>query len=361
MTPTRLILAALVTLGSITLASAQTEPAPAAPAPAQNTAEPAPAAAQAPAQAPAAAAEAPSPGPMPLQPGTATAPAPEVVPVAPAAPAVAQTPPAAAAEADPASAGDAGPTRRAVVARTPRSLVIGISDNAPPFSSLSRLGVRSGFDVDVAFAICLRIDADCRLLPLQSADMPAALKDKRVDFIAASSGGMDRFAEVATFTDPYVSLVARYVVPRETSKDLEGEEDAVFSAVVDTIYAQYLEEIHKRPGAVRLYDRATEMWIDLALGRIDAALATAVTARKEFLGTPMGEGFRLATLPVKDPSIGAREAGFAVRSADTELRSDLNTAIADYLASPDYKETLARHLGGGLADAPQPRKTATGG
>ncbi|WMS42691.1 transporter substrate-binding domain-containing protein [Acuticoccus sp. MNP-M23] len=389
MTPFRVCLAAtLLTLLPAGMAAAQSPETPGAASgsmplrPAASAPATAPTAEQGAAQAPApeaaGQAEAPqvSSGPMQLRPNVeadaAVPPASEDAAAAKRLPAAPSEPPATtAAPAVPPATADAAapevapvnaaPAGEAAPPRERRSLLVGISDNAPPFSTTSRFGVRGGFDVEVTLAICLRLEADCRLVPLVPSEMSAALKDRRVDLIIASSGGMDRVADVAAFSVPYVSLVALYVVPRETTKDLETEESTRYAAVTDTIYAQYLTEIHKRPGAVRLYDQASEMWIDLALGRIDAALATAVTARKDFLSTPMGEQFRLSTVPVKDPSVGAREAAFAVRRNDTTLKNDLDVALKDYLASTEYKETLLRHLGGGLANPPQPAPAATGG
>ncbi|MEM8741543.1 MAG: transporter substrate-binding domain-containing protein, partial [Pseudomonadota bacterium] len=245
----------------------------------------------------------------------------------------------------------------ATTAPAPEILHVGLLGDAAPFSSTGRFGARTGFDVDLTLAICEQMGVQCRLITLAPTDLSAALRERRVDMVVASDSRSEQLAEVAALSIPYLSLQARFVVPAEPTADQEGEKEKegqrdIYGAVFNTPYAAYLLESHPKPGAVILYGTAEEMWIDLALGRITAALATAVTAQKEFLGTPMGKDFRLSSEAITGADVTARDASVAVRQGDDTLLEDVNAALALHMDNPRYAQTLSQELGNGLAQAP---------
>lgn len=336
-------------------ADASATTAPAGP----TSADTADADAAAPAAPPAAAAEAASPtadaAPQEAQaPATPPASTSQVTPggsdaAAPTAPAAAQAPPPAAATAAGETA-DVPPGERV----PPRPLTIGLLDDAPPFSSAARYGVRAGFDVDLAYGVCGRLERRCRFLPMERSELTQALRDRRIDAVIASDGRSETFDAIADFTEPYLSLAARFVVPRGTASDLESENATAYGAVIGTPHAQYLQTTYKDPSSVALYASSEEMWIDLALGRLEGALATAVTARLEFLDTPLGGPFRFATGTLAEANVRANNAAIAVRKGDAALLQQLNAALNDYMGSADYNDALNRHLTGGLAIRPTP-------
>ncbi|MEM8662901.1 MAG: transporter substrate-binding domain-containing protein [Pseudomonadota bacterium] len=234
----------------------------------------------------------------------------------------------------------------------PRSLVVGVASDTPPFSGTSRFGVRVGFDVDVALAVCTRMNARCRLLPLPADEMASSLRERRVDLLVASDGRIGELGDTVGLSNPYVSLAARYLVRRGKTVDFQSGETR-FGAIVDTPYARFLTEAHT-PAAVTLYDRADEMWIDLSLDRLDTVLSTAVSARNEFLATALGEEFQINPRPVEDPAVAARDASIVVRQTEASLLAGIDEALAELLASAEYDEILTRHLAGGLAHKPIP-------
>lgn len=233
-----------------------------------------------------------------------------------------------------------------------RTLRIGIAEASPPFSTAARFGTRRGFDVDVINAVCARLAARCKLEPLSRTAMADALRDRRIDAVIASDGAVESSSEFVATTKPYVSLAARYVLAKGHQSDLETEPDLPYGAVLDTVYADYLTKTYPKPGSVVLYDTAEEMWIDLSLGRLRGVLSTAVTARTEFLDTPLGKDYRLSAAALDDPSVRTRDVGILVRKDEDDVREAFDVALTDFLASQDYLEVLERHLNGGLAEAP---------
>jgi len=361
-------LAALLAAGPV---AAQDASSPGQPAP-DNTSQPAaatpPAATRAPAEtptpagtpAPVAAQAQGAPDASASQPSTASdAPASAAVPgtadapvTTPSTPAATQTPDRTAAPAQAAPAGEGEAAAPAPEEADVRPVAVGLLLDTPPFSASERYGLRVGFDVDLAYGLCARIERTCRIATMDRDALLKGLHDRRIDLVIASDGRSDRIDSFANYSIPYLSLAARFVVPRHNASDAESASNRPYGAVVGTPYAQYLAETYKAPGAVALYASTEEMWIDLALGRLQGALAMAVTARMEFLSTPLGSDFRFSSDAISDESVRTHSARVAVRKGDTALLEAVNAALGDYLGSPEYSEALTRHLSGGLAFAP---------
>lgn len=230
-------------------------------------------------------------------------------------------------------------------------LDVAVLADAPPFSAVGRFGARIGFDVDIANALCARLDARCRLVPMAAEDILAALTDRRVTLAVAAPALNDAGQDGIVFTRPYVRLGVRFVTPREDNR-VEPERSAIYGALAGSAQADYLAKTSPDRGAPRLYPSQEEMWIDLALRRLDGVLVPAILARREFLATPIGAGFRFAPAADATDEVLARPGVIALRSGDPALRRELDDAIADLLASPEYGEILRRSLDADLASAP---------
>lgn len=275
------------------------------------------------------------------------------------------------------AAGAAGPAG----AVPERRLTIAVLDDAPPFSSAMPFGSRTGFDVDLAHALCARVGARCTLLPLRPEDLLPALADRRVDAAVASPLLTARGGAPVEFTDAYLSLSVRAVTRREEgagrpvaahpaaartageggAEDGQGERTDGAPAPAASATPRRLAALAGSPeaehlrtnvaGAVALYSEPEEMWIDLALGRLEAVVVPAVIARGELLSTPLGRPFRFAPAgsAVAAPP---RTAAIAVRAGEATLLQELDGALDEILADPLFDEMLERHLPPDLAGRP---------
>ncbi|XWN29524.1 MAG: transporter substrate-binding domain-containing protein [Devosia sp.] len=233
-----------------------------------------------------------------------------------------------------------------------RILNVGILDEAPPFSMVNRFGIRAGLDVDVARGLCNIMGVVCEQVPLDAVEMVPALRDRRIDIVVAALPTTEQFDEFVDFSDPYVRTPVRFVVARDAAGDLEAQGPAVFGALASTAQAQYLTETYGKTSTVRLYATTDEMWIDLALERLDSVLAPAIAAREEFLSQSIGQAFDFSTQAVSDPKVVSKGASIAVREGDTNLLASINEALAKLTADPDYEQMLSRHIPNGLAMPP---------
>ncbi len=226
---------------------------------------------------------------------------------------------------------------------------VAILDDAPPFSFTGRFRVRTGFDVDLANALCRTLKARCEVTPMAAEDLVQALVDRRVAFAVATPAITSQPAVPVSFSAPYLSLSVRFVTPATLRRDVE-DDDARYGALIGTSQAAYLRRTYTQPQAVHLYPNADGMWIDLALGRLDGVLAPAITARREFLATPIGSTFQFAPAAAEGENILARAASIGIRAQDPDLVATINAALAEVKASGEFAEILARHLDRDLVD-----------
>ena len=180
-------------------------------------------------------------------------------------------------------------------------------------------------------------------------DMVQALIDRRVAFAVGTSAITAQPNAPVAFSKPYLSLSVRFVTPGRPHRDVE-DDDAQYGAISGTAQAAYLRRTYTSPGAVRLYSNADGMWIDLALGRLDGVLVPAITARREFLSTPIGETFKFAPAASDGETNLARTAAIGVRAQDPALVDKINAALDTLRASGEFGDILARHLDRDLVD-----------
>lgn len=226
-------------------------------------------------------------------------------------------------------------------------LRVGISaEPYPPLTYKSSSGDWSGFEVELAHALCAAMDEECVITPTGWGGIIPSLNSGKIDMIMNSMSITEERSKVINFTDPYYHTTQGYVGAK--SLDFSSEDDLAGKTLAvqgSTIQASYIREKHKDSGAkVRIYDQYIQMIRDLQAGRIDLFLADQVGSL-EFLDSKDGSGFEnKATAP--DHPIFDGGVGIGLRKDDEELRAKLNDAIKDVLEDGTCGKLADEFLGG---------------
>jgi len=220
-----------------------------------------------------------------------------------------------------------------------KKLRLGVEGAYPPFSELGPDGKLKGWEIDIANALCKEMKADCTLVQLSFDGMIPALQSRKIDAVIASMSITEERKRAVDFSDRYYKTPARFVVKNGVKLDispagLKGKRIGVQRA---TIYDRFLADQFKDVQVVR-YGKQDEVYLDLASGRIDAALQDVVAAQEGFLKTPQGKNFGFVGPSYEDPKYFGEGAGAALRKGDTALREDFNRAIAAIRANGVYKK-----------------------
>ena len=222
---------------------------------------------------------------------------------------------------------------------------IGVEGAYPPFSEVGSDGKLKGFDIDMAFALCAEMKAECVLVQQEWDGMIPALQAKKFDAIIASMAITEERKKVVAFTDKYYNTPPWVVGKGALAKDvspaaLKGKKIGVQRT---SVHDRYATQYYKDSEIVR-YAKQDDVFLDLAAGRLDATVCDSVAADRGFLRTPAGKGFVHLGNPVDDPAIFGTGSGIAVRKADTALQQKFNAAIAAVRANGTFKKVQDKYF-----------------
>lgn len=214
----------------------------------------------------------------------------------------------------------------------------------PPFNGLAADGSLNGFDIDIGNALCEEMKAKCTWVKQDWDGMIPALLARKFDAIVASmSITAERKAKV-DFTDKYyASPLALFAKAGSTVKPdaagLKGKKVGVQRGVVaDNFATKYWE---KQGVKIVRYAKQDEAYSDLKAGRLDAVYADYLEAMGGFIDTPAGKGYAMAGermfgKTAEEKAVIGEGIGIALRKKDTDLKAQMNKALAALRANGKY-------------------------
>lgn len=218
-------------------------------------------------------------------------------------------------------------------------IIIGTEGAYPPFNSLESDGTLTGFDIEVARALCEEMTVTCEFVTNDWDGMIPALQSKKFDAIIASMSITPERLEQVDFSKKYYNTPPAIAVPKDsdiTEATPEALAGKALGAQGSTTHANYAEK-HMAESDLKLYPTADEYKLDIENGRIDAVIDDIVVL-SEWVKSDAGACCKvLGALPV-DEEINGQGAGIAVRKGETELADRFSAAIVAIRESGKYKE-----------------------
>ena len=215
------------------------------------------------------------------------------------------------------------------------TLRIGTEGTYPPFNYFNDKGELTGFDTDIALALCAEMKVECKFVPNDWQTIIDGLEAGRYDVIIASMSITEERRQRVLFTNKYYSNALRFIAPRAKAQntlpptDLRGQR---LGAQEGSIAAAYLKQHYMQASVIRLYDNQEEVFNELLIGHLDLVLADALPAF-DWLQTRDGQCCAFASPPI----YGDEGIGMAVRKDDPALRDRLNAALEAILANGTYE------------------------
>lgn len=222
------------------------------------------------------------------------------------------------------------------------TLRIGTEGAYPPFNYVDAGGELRGFDIDIARALCERMEVACTFVAQDWDGIIPGLLADRYDAIVASMSITEERAQVVDFTDRYYSNALVFVADEAAGIEAVEPEDLagmVLGAQSATVSASFLEDNY-RQSTIRLYPTQEEAYRDLATGRLDAVLADFGVTYEWLEEAPEAACCAFVGDSVYDDD----EIGIAVRKGETELVEAINRALAEIRADGTYDEINARYF-----------------
>ena len=223
---------------------------------------------------------------------------------------------------------------------------IGTEGAYPPFNFKDADGTLKGFDVDIAKALCAKMEVTCEFVTQDWDGIIPALQANKYDAIIASMSITDERKKQVDFTDKYYNTPPAIVVAADSDLVIENGDTSplagkTIGAQSSTTHANYAEQ--KIEGAtVKLYPTPAEAQADLEAGRIDAIIDDVVVG-DEYVKKSGGKA-KLAGTLTPDPVINGAGAGIAIRKGETELRDKFNAAIKAIREDGTYEKVQSDYF-----------------
>ncbi|MGF1639961.1 MAG: ABC transporter substrate-binding protein [Rhodospirillales bacterium] len=216
---------------------------------------------------------------------------------------------------------------------------IGTEGAYPPFNQIDAAGNVIGFDVDIALALCEKMQAECTIVTQDWDGIIPGLLAKKYDAIVASMSITEERKKAVAFTDHYWSNSLRFVARRDSGFDPGALKGRTIGAQRATISGGYLEDNLKGVVGIKLYDTQENAYLDLAAGRLDAVLADMLVSY-EWLRSDAGQAFEF-----KGDAIAIDDKiGIALRKDDAALVARFNAALAAIRADGTYDRINAKYF-----------------
>lgn len=219
----------------------------------------------------------------------------------------------------------------------------GMEATYPPFEFMNENNELTGFDVDLANAICAELKAQCEFMNQPFDSLIPGLKFRRFDAIIS---GMDitpdRLKQV-NFTHPYIENSAVFVAPESGVSSIEQLKGKVVGVQNGSTHQAYLiDKLEKQGVSLRPYGSYQNAMLDMTNGRLDAVFADTAVAR-EWVNTQAKGKYTFVGEAVKDADYFGIGMGIATRKGDP-LSDKLNKALATVRENGTYDKLIAKYF-----------------
>lgn len=215
-------------------------------------------------------------------------------------------------------------------------LRVGNEGDYPPFSQVNPDGSLSGFDIEIANAICEEMQVECEFVVNEWSTIIPGLNAGKYDVIISSMAINDERKEQVLFTQPYHRSGYAFIAPKEVTFELTeaGLSDKVICVFKNSVGNEWLTQTAPQAQLLQ-YDDTQTLKTDLFAGRCDAAFDSKLPMQ-EILDAPEGENYHFVGEEVQDPILG-EGAGIAVRQEDQELADRLNQSLDAIYANGTFQ------------------------
>jgi len=221
-----------------------------------------------------------------------------------------------------------------------KELKVAIDPTYEPFTFKTPDGKPTGFDVDIASAICEQVKRKCVFVEQVWDSMIPGLQARKYDVIISSMSITEDRKKVVDFTDKYYNTPSKIIVKNDikftNEASLKGKKIGVLKGSTQEKYAN--GELKKVGVIVTPYEAQDQVYLDIKSGRLDGTVADVLEVTGGFLSKPEGKDYVLVGPELFIPKYFGTGAGFAVRKGDTALKTELNGAIKAIRANGIYKK-----------------------
>jgi len=205
-----------------------------------------------------------------------------------------------------------------------KEFVVGMDNTFPPMEFTDDNNNTVGFDVDLANEIAKRLGAKLKIVAVDWSGIQSALKSKKFDAIISCVSITDERKKAFNLAGPYLYIRQVIAVKKgDTSiksfEDLKGIKIGVQANTTGDSAVQKMKFINYEKDVTR-YERITDAFNDLDIGRIKAVVIDSVVAYYYKKQNP--EKFDIAPAELEKEPVG-----IALRKEDKDLYEEIQKIL----------------------------------
>ena len=216
----------------------------------------------------------------------------------------------------------------------------------PPFHYFDEEGVLTGFNVDLARAICEELAVECEVRPIEWDDLFSSLDKDEADAAIASIRIDAEALNKADFTERYYATPARFIARKDSVlKDVRPEtvEGKKIGVARGTGHEAFLKAFFPAAEAVP-FDSADDAQMALKAGQVDLVFGDGVGLTFWLNGVTSDGCCEFRGGPYLDAKYFGEGVGIAVKKGNRELVEILNYALEQVHASGRYEGLFLRYF-----------------
>ena len=216
----------------------------------------------------------------------------------------------------------------------------------PPFHYYDEVGVLTGFNIDLAQAICDVLEVQCEILATNWSGLLPALDAGEADAAIASIRITAEALKAADFTTRYYATPARFAARKENEiTDIRPEtiEGLKVGVVKETGHAAYLKTFFP-DAALATFDTGESAQKALKDGAIDLVFGDGITLTFWLNGVTSESCCEFRGGPYLDSQFFGEGVGIAVRKGNRRLAQVLNYGLEQVHASGRYEQLFLRYF-----------------
>jgi polar amino acid transport system substrate-binding protein len=216
----------------------------------------------------------------------------------------------------------------------------------PPFHYFDEEGVLTGFNVDLAKAICEALEVQCDVRPVEWEDLFAALDKDEADAAIASIRIDADTLEKADLTDRYYATPARFIARKDSElTDIRPETvGGKKIAVVKGTGHEAFVRLYFPEAVIVSFDSAEDAQNSLKSGEVDLMFGDGIGLTFWLNGVTSNSCCEFRGGPYLDSRFFGEGVGIAVKKGNRKLVDILNYGLEQVHASGRFEGLFLRYF-----------------
>ena len=223
----------------------------------------------------------------------------------------------------------------------PAVLRVGLEDHYPPMAFTDAQGKHTGFDRDMAEALCRQINARCEFVIEPFDDLLQKMISGGLDVMIAGLAALPERRQYMEFTEPYYRSSTIYIGRPGLPVTKEGLRGKRLGAQTGSMQLDILKKEWSDVATV-VEAPFADLFGMLARGEVDVVLADAL-ACYDFLKSRAGKDFGMVGDPLQINDVLSL-ARIGVRKGDRELTASLNKALMTMRVNGEYNHITRKYF-----------------